>query len=442
MTDTSLPAGGIPQDLGARRTDIVPARSAAGILASIFFCSVLLGQVAKIPLIATETKTAPILLSDVIAGVLCLWLLASVLVAGRIRLDWPALLLSGFVAVNTLAIAVAAVRYGLTGAEVAFSSLYLVRWTMYAALYLFALTAIRRAAAPALIRLGVTVCTVFASFGIIQSALLPNFAFIVYPDAIPYVDWDVQGHRLVSTFLDPNFAGAFILFGLLFYHARRAASGRQVILPLALYWTALLLTLSRSSIGAAIVGLGVITLRTGSLRKLFLPLALFAVVAWVAADQILEFAASYQKLSLTDPSALRRLTAWLLAWRIFADNPLIGIGFNTFGFVRAAYSSGASGNAAFGSDGGVLYIAAVSGLAGVALLGGALWRLWILGLRTYRTTSLPEPVRELGLTLHAWIPCLIVHSAASNSIFYPFIIGPLFLLGGLCARQYYAGSAR
>jgi hypothetical protein len=439
MTDVSLPADGVRQDLGVR-SGLTQSRSAAEFLALIFFCSVLLGQVAKVPLIATETKTAPVLLSDVIAAALFLWLLASVLVVGRIRLDWPARLLAGFVAVNTLALAVAAARYNLSGGEVAFSSLYLVRWTIYAALYLFALTAIGTAGAPRLIRVAVATCTIFASFGIVQSVFLPNFAFIVYPDAIPYVDWDPQGHRLVSTFLDPNFAGAIILFGLLFFHARRASGGGQSLIPLVLFWAALVLTLSRSSIAAVFVGLGIITLRTGSLRKLFLPLFLFAAVAWLGADRILEFASSYQKLTLTDPSALRRLSAWLLAWQIFADNVLIGVGYNTFGFVRSAYSSGTSGNASFGTDGGVLYIAAVSGLVGVALLGGAFWLISRLGLRTYRMTSLPPTVRELGLALHAWIPSLIVHSAASNSIFYPYIIGPLFFLAGICARQYYAGA--
>jgi hypothetical protein len=440
MTDLGLRAGGIPQSLRLRLAGFAQTRSGAEILAITFLCSVILGQVARIPLIASQTKTAPILLSDVLAATLCLWLLASVLVVGRIRLDWPARLLAGFVAVNTLALSVAAVRYDLTAGEVAFSSLYLLRWTIYAALYVFALNALKTTAAPRLIHLAIAVCTVFAGFGILQSLFLPNFAFMVYPDAIPYVDWDIQGHRLVSTFLDPNFAGVFILLGLLFYHARRATTGRASILPLALFWTALLLTLSRSSIGAAFVGLGIITLRTGSFRKVFLPLALFAGVAWLAADRILEFAASYQKLTLLDPSALQRLAAWLLAWQIFADNVVIGIGYNTFGFVRSAYSSGASGNAAFGTDGGVLYMAAVSGLVGVALLGGALWRLWKLGLRTYRDPALSGTVRELGLTLHAWIPTLIVHSAASNSIFYPYIIGPLFLLSGMCARQAYAGS--
>lgn len=440
MTDVSLGTGSVPQGFRPWVSGFAQIRSAAEILTIGFLCSVILGQIARIPLIATETKTAPVLLSDVLAGSLALWLLASVLVVGRVRVDWTAKLLAGFVAVNTLALSVAAVRYDLTAAEVAFSSLYLIRWTIYAALYVLALNALKTTAAPGLVRVAVAVCTVFAGFGILQSLFLPNFAFIVYPDAIPYVDWDVQGHRLVSTFLDPNFAGIFILFGLLFYHVRATTRGHLSILPLALYWTALLLTLSRSSIGAAFVGLGVITLRTGNVRKIFLPLAFFAVIAWLAADRILEFADTYQKLTLADPSALRRLTAWLLAWQIFSDNVLIGIGYNTFGFVRSAYAAGGSGNSAFGSDGGVLYVAAVSGIVGVALLGGALWRLWGLALRTYRTAPLPATVRELGLTLHAWIPALIVHSAASNSIFYPYIIGPLFLLGGICARQFYPGS--
>jgi O-antigen ligase len=406
-----------------------------------FLASIALGQIAKVPLISTDIKTAPVLLSDLIAALLCSWLLASVLIAGRIHLDLSARYLGAFVASNILAIAVSTLRFGLDSTAVVFSTLYLLRWSMYAGLYVFALTALRTSAAPRLIALTVGVCTVFAVFGIFQSIFLPNFAFIVYPDAIPYVDWDVQGNRLVSSFLDPNFAGAFILFGLLYAHARGATLDRQPYPLLAVFWVALILTLSRSSILAAIVGLGIVTVRTGNFRKLFLPVLILALVGWLAADQLMSFAAQYQKLTVADPSALRRLAAWLLAWRVFVDNPILGIGYNTFGVVRGAYSASTAGNAAFGSDGGLLYVAAVSGIVGVALLGRVFWRLTRLGLRTYREKQLPPNVRVLGLTLHAWIPSLILHSAASNSIFYPFVIGPLFLLGGLCARQMSERSA-
>lgn len=414
---------------------------AAEVLAVAFLCSVLLGQVGKIPLVSTEIKSARLLLSDLLAAALLAWLFASVLVAGRIRLDRPMVLFAGFVAVNALAIGVAAIRFKLTLGQVAFSSLYLIRWSLYAALYAFALTALRRAAAPRLIRGTVAVCGAFAAFGIIQSIFLPNFAFIVYPDAIPYIDWDIQGNRLVATFLDPNFAGAFIMFGLLYTHAQ--AADRKPSYPLlALFWVALILTLSRSSIIATLLGLGLLTFRTRSFRRLFVPFMGFAVIAMLLADRLLQFAAAYNKLTLVDASALARLGDWLLAWRVFADNPVIGVGYNTFGVVRAAYGSAASGNMAFGSDGGILYMAAVSGIIGVALLGAVLWRLTTLGWRTYQTRTLPQTVRVLGLTLHAWIPSLMVHSAASNSIFYPFIIGLLFLMGGLCARQYYEAATQ
>jgi O-antigen ligase len=412
----------------------------AEVLAVGFLCSLLLGQVAKVPLISTDIKTATILFPDLLAAALVTWLVASVLVAGRIRLDRPMALFAGFVAVNTLAIGVAASRFELTLGQLAFSSLYLIRWSVYAALYAFALTALRPTAGPRLIRAAIAVCGVFAAFGIFQSIFLPDFAFVVYPDAIPYTDWDPQGNRLVSTFLDPNFAGAFIMFGLFYAHAQ-AVHLKPSYPLLALFWVALILTLSRSSIIATFAGLGLLAFRTGSFRTLLVPLVFFGVVAGTIAARLVQFAAAYDKLTLVDASALARLGDWVLAWRIFADNPLIGVGYNTFGVVRSAYGAGAAGNAAFGSDGGILYMAAVSGIIGVALLGAVLWCLTSIGWRTYRTSVLPQTVRVFGLTLHAWVPSLVVHSAASNSIFYPFIIGLLFLLGGLCARQYYEAVA-
>jgi O-antigen ligase len=436
-TDVASSAGGQHLRRTAATISWMPA---AELLTVVFLCSLLLGQVAKVPLVSTDIKTARILVSDLVAAALGAWLFASVLVGGRIRLDRPILLFAGFVAVNALAITVAAVRFGLTAGEVAFSSLYLIRWSLYATLYLFALTALRRTAAPRIIRAAVTVCAVFAAFGIFQSIFLPNFAFIVYPDATPYIDWDIQGNRLVSTFLDPNFAGAFIMFGLLYAHAQSA--DRKPSYPLlALFWVALILTLSRSSIIATVVGLGLLTIRTRTFGRLFVPVASFALVATLAADRLIQFAASYNKLTLFDASALARLGDWVLAWRIFIDNPLIGVGYNTFGVIRTAYGSPASGSMAFGSDGGILYMAAVSGIVGVALLGAVLWRITMIGWRTYQIRTLPQPVRVLGLALYVWIPSLMIQSAASNSIFYPFIIGFLFLLGGLCARQYYEAAA-
>ncbi len=427
----------LPQRSAAAVGEAAPSRtwSAAELLAAAFLCSIGLGQVGKVPLAALEVKQAPLLVSDFLTLATAAWLFGSTVLAGRVRIDRSIILIALFIAANLVSIGLTAARFNLSFLEVCFSSLYLLRWVAYVSLYAFALSSLRLASAGKVIRTALAVCGVFAGFGIIQAIFLPNFAFLVYPDAIPYVDWDVQGNRLVSTFLDPNFAGGFIMFGLLFLHAQGAELRRPSYALLAVFWVALLLTLSRSSILTAIGGLGIITLRTRSFHKLVFPVAGACLVVVLFAQPILDFARNYQKLTFTDPSALARLASWLLAWRVFADNPILGVGYNTFGLVRPYYGSATVGNAAFGSDGGILFVAAVGGLLGVGLLGLLLWRLASMGLRAYRTTSLTPSVRALGLTIHAWIPCLLVHSAASNSIFYPFIIGTLFLLSGVCAQQ-------
>src|SRR6476620_11153594 len=126
--------------------------AAAEVLAVVFLWTPVLVHFSKKPRATTEIKTAPVLFSDLLAGTLAIWLVASVLTAGRIRIDRTTTPLAGFILINVVAISVAAVRFGLTLGQVAFSSLYLVRWSLYAVLYLFALTVLRRGAASRLTR--------------------------------------------------------------------------------------------------------------------------------------------------------------------------------------------------------------------------------------------------------------------------------------------------
>jgi hypothetical protein len=85
-SETDLPLG-LPHL--SRNPGDITWMPAAEVLVVAFLCSLLLGQVGKIPLISTDIKSARILLSDLLAAALGLWLFASVLVSGRIRLDRP-----------------------------------------------------------------------------------------------------------------------------------------------------------------------------------------------------------------------------------------------------------------------------------------------------------------------------------------------------------------
>ena len=87
----------------------------------------------------------------------------------------------------------------------------------------------------------------FAAFGLVQAVFIPHFAQVVYPDSRVTIDFDEQGHRLVSTVLEPNMAGAMIMLVFLVQLAQLAGGVRISSWKPLLLFSALVATLSRSS---------------------------------------------------------------------------------------------------------------------------------------------------------------------------------------------------
>ena len=204
--------------------------------------------------------------------------------------------------------------------------------------------------------------------GILQSIFLPGFAQIVFPDAALYTQWDPQGRRLVSTFLDPNLAGGLIMVVLLLICARLVSGEPVPLWKPGLLVTALVITMSRSSILAFLVGLAVIGLLVRRVTWRALAGSILAIaVGLMAAPWLLRMADSFGKLSLSDGSLLTRFVNWGRALRVLADHPIVGVGFNTYGFVQLRYGFGDMVMSSFGLDGGLLFIAVMTGFVGVTL---------------------------------------------------------------------------
>jgi O-antigen ligase len=277
------------------------------------------------------------------------------------------------------------------------------------------------------------VILVFALFGIVQSAFLPGFAQLVYPDSEVYIDWDLQGHRLVSSFLDPNFAGAFVCIGLLCAIARLTCGERVAGWRIGVLATALLLTASRSSILAALVGLATIALIIGVSRRVARALLVFGALLVPTLPLLASFARQYGKLSI-DASALARIVSWARALRIFGDHWLIGVGFNTYGFAQRAYGYDA-GRGAFGFslDGGLLFVAVMTGVVGTALYVGMLWRIGRRARRVWRAATAVPIERAMAVAAVASMTALLVHSLFVNSLLLPFLMEPMWILCALPA---------
>lgn len=389
------------------------------------------GQLGRVPVLAAGAKEAPLLLNDLAVVGLLLMGLVLVLRRRRLILDGPSSLAFLFFAVGGISALLAIPRFGLTPFEAVFSLAYLFRWLAYFGIYIFAINFLRREDVPSAWNVLEGTVLLFAVFGIVQSAFLPGFAQIVYPEAELFTQWDPQGHRLVSTFLDPNLAGALVVMILLVQAGRLALGAPVTLWKTLVLLVAALLTVSRSTFLALMIGGLFILAARGLSRRVLRASLLVGLLSIPAIPFLAWMAVSYNKLDLTDPSLLARFVAWGRAIAVLADHPVIGVGFNTYGFVQLRYGFAGLSQSAFGLDGGLLFIAVMTGIIGVTLYTAMIF--WVVArcYRVWRDSERSPESRGLCLGATAATVALIVHSLFLNSILYPFLMETLWVLWGL-----------
>ena len=401
-------------------------------LLSFSLFAMVVGQLGRIPLLSAGAKEAPLLFNDVAVAIAVgagLWFS---LRNRNLQLDAVALVALGFAGVGGLSTLMALPRFGLSGFELMFSLAYLLRWGLYLGIYVVVINTLSPRDGRRLLRVFEDTVLAFACFGIFQSVFLPGFAQILFPDAALYTVWDPQGQRLVSTFLDPNLAGGLILVALLLSCARLASGDLVPLWRPALLATALVMTVSRSSILAFVVGLVVIVSLVRRVTWRALAGSLLAmVVCLLAAPWLWRLADSFNKLSLDDPSLLTRFVSWSRALRVLTDHPIVGVGFNTYGFVQLRYGFTELTQSAFGLDGGLLFIGVMTGFVGMTFYGILLFLVLRACKQLWSRDRSSVVDGAIGLGVAAATVALLIHSLFVNSIVYPPIMHTLWILWGI-----------
>lgn len=392
----------------------------------------LTGQLGRIPIISGDVKEAPLLLNDALVMIVVAALLITVLRTRRLVLDETSRLSLLFAAIGGVSAVLAVPRFGLSVGELIFSLAYLARWLAYFAIYVAAINWLARTDIYRMWRTVEATVLVFAGFGILQSTFLPGFAQMVFPDSRVGVDWDYQGRRLVSTFLDPNFAGVMIAMVIAIQLALLAAGHRVELWKLVILGCALILTVSRSSVLSLLIGIALMTALWGISRRVLRLTTAVALLVVPLLPWAISYAASLNKFTV-DASALARVISWLVALKLLADNPVIGVGFNTVGFVQNVYGNSAEGNASFGFDGGLLFIAVMTGFLGVSVYTLMIVRVVKRCGRLWRDGELGGFERGLALGVAAATVILVFHSLFVNSITYPFLMHVVWILWAMVA---------
>lgn len=246
-----------------------------------------------------------------------------------------------------------------------------------------------------------------AILGLLQFIFLPDLSFLSKQG------WDPHYFRTVSTFLDPNFAGAFFVLTLilLLYHlgGRSKATPRVFVLFFVITFFALMTTFSRSSyLMFLISGLTLAFLEKS--KKLFLKTVLLFLILLLG-FRIYTLLVSQPRHISREQSASFRFSTWQQGINIFQKYPFLGIGFNSYRYglkeLNLADNQFLDTHGASSNDSSLLFVAATTGSLGLISY------LFFLGSLIWKNKKNLEVAASLGL---------IIHSLFANSLFFPPIL--------------------
>ena len=380
--------------------------------------SLIFGQIIRLsvlgPSAAITITDILVLVVDWVFLVYALFLKKSLLIP--IKTSFPALIFI-LAAFSSLVLA----SSSFTPYQISLSSLFLIRFIIYFLISVVIYNIVKINEVRGWINIILSLGFLFIILGFIQLIFLPDLSFLTV------LGWDPHQARIVSTLLDPNFSGMvfIIVFAFsisLYLYENRKIPVRYLYLIIAFFsFIATVFTFSRSSYLAFIV----VALTVGlvkSPRVLIMSIAAF-MITFSLMSQVRERIIGAFTL---DETAKARIISWQRAITVFKDNPLFGVGFNTYRFTQAKYGffengDPGGGHSGAGSDSSILLVAATTGFFGSIFYGYLLLSILLTLTRKIRSSY-------LHLASSSSFLGLLVHSQFVNSLFFPQIMLLLWIM--------------
>lgn len=293
------------------------------------------------------------------------------------------------------------------------SLMYLLRWIVYAGVF-FAVSDFDEDFKKKISNLLIGIGSLVVVLGYLQYFFYPSLRNLYY------LGWDEHMHRMFSTFLDPNFAGAFFVLFFLFLlilllKKKNILIGLLVILTLG----GVFLTFSRSALIMLIISSSLLFVLMN--KKIWIAVLLGII--------ILVLSASSKYFSIENINLFRivsseaRLETAKNAIRIIQNHPVFGVGFNAYKYAQLDYGfrndkAAVMSHADAGADNSFLFVLATTGIVGFILY----LFLWFRILK-YNFKNNP-------LILSSSIG-IFASSLFINSMFYTYIMFWLWVIMGL-----------
>ena len=282
-----------------------------------------------------------------------------------------------------------------------------------------------------------TTIIVLALLGFLQLLFIPNL------DNLPgwlasrsfSVGWDPHQNRLVSTWLDPNFLGAFFVIALPFLIVRLPSPR----LTSAIIFIALILTKSRGSLLA--LGLSLILLSpliiypyllTFPRKKIPIILLTISLIFLLVTMVITAIPSRLAGLFTIDPTVTLRAQSLVAAWPLVEINPITGVGYNLYQFAaqKNQLISDFTGHSRAGTDNSYLTLLITTGLPGLFLFLIPVSATIIILIKKRLKNS-----NIMALAGLVSLFSLLIHANFINSLLYSHLIITIIIIITLALCQ-------
>jgi len=367
----------------------------------ILTLSIVAGQLIKIPLGTTGGLT----LLDIVISIFSILGLTQI----KFNLIKPATFVKAaliFIAICIMSLVFTPLHLNLSEYLIAF--FYTVRFSLYILfgwlLQSGSLFQLRENIYKILIFSGV----ILAALGLLQFVFLPDLSFLTL------AGWDPHYYRTVSTFLDPNFAGAYFVLTLLLLLPYSPRWLR--LLGVTLVYVALLTTFSRSGYLMFLISCLSYSLLKKSKSLFFKTIIAFVIL--LVGFQIYTQLISKPRHIDREKSASFRLNTWQQGWAMFQKSPFLGVGYNAYRYGLKEYHLGdeqfIQSHGGSSNDSSLLFVLSTTGIIGFFSYLFFLFSIIKSGWKS-------------NFIIVSGLIGLIIHSFFANSLFYPPILAWVIL---------------
>lgn len=339
------------------------------------------------------------------------------------------------VAVMCISLAVNFKNFSSVELLVSFS--YTVRWVLYLSLY-FIVKSFSLEFKKKILYLLLITGGFFIFFGFIQYFFYSNLRNLYY------LGWDEHMYRMFSTFLDPNFAGAFfvlylfLLLGLLLYFLNNKKNTQAKFVGLISFFSliSIYLTYSRSAL-IMLFGTTLIFFILAKKLKWIFGIFLISVIFIIISSRNF----NVENINLFRiVSTEARIDSAKAALEIIKNNLLFGTGFNSYRYAQVKYGFRNSivkqiSHADSGTDNSFLFILATTGIVGLIFYLNLLWKILKKSYVNYKQYRDNDVKKYISITVIASMGGIMINSFFINSLFYSFIILWLWILLGVTAKK-------